>query len=398
MHTIHALLTPRSALLWPALGCALLSACASLPSAGPRTAEIRAEAQTEGPRPFELVDLSPDTVAALARRQRASLMLAFGDSAAMPALSIGPGDGLSLTIWEAGSDPLFSAANVGLAATASGSARAVSIAEQIVGGDGSISVPFAGRVRVAGLNAAQAQEAIERALAGKAQKPQVIVNLSRNVSSAVTVIGEAAGGTRIPLSAHGERLLEVLAAAGGARAPSYETQIELTRAGKTVAVPLEQVLSDAQENITMQAGDLLVVTRRPETFTAFGATGRNTLINFEARQLNLIEAVAKAGGLQDQRADPRGIFLFRYEPRELAARLGAQPEALHEAQTVPVVYRLDLTKAGAYFLGQNFALQDRDMLYVANAPATELEKFLQLIGLVSQPVVSGVLVENATHN
>ena len=38
--------------------------------------------------------------------------------------------------------------------------------------------------------------------------------------------------------------------------------------------------------------------------------------------MTLVEALAKAGGLQDQRSDPAGVFLFRYEPPPMVKALG----------------------------------------------------------------------------
>lgn len=388
----------RQALALGALPAMLaLSACASLPSAGPDVSDIQQESQAEGERrPFALVDISADTIEALKLRPEPSLLQRFGDDSSIPELAIGRGDGLSLTIWEAGSDPLFSPAPASsLQASPANTARGATISEQIVGSDGCISVPFVGRVLVAGLTAVQVQTAIEQSLAGKAQKPQVLVNLSRNAANTVTVVGEVTAGARVPLSAHRERLLDVLAAAGGTRAPAFETQVQLTRGDTSVAVPLLRVLRDPAENVALRAGDTLVLTRQPETYTAFGATGRNAQVSFEAAQVNLIEALAKAGGLLDARADPKGIFLLRFEPQAVVSLLGATSPELQDQPEVPVVYRLDLAKAGGYFLAQNFELRNRDILYVASASANEWQKFLQLVGLAAQPVLSGVVLQNS---
>lgn len=368
-----------------------LSACASLPASGPRSAEIRDEYQPHAAtHPFELVDVSANTMQVLKHRRDPTLAAHFGDEAAMPEIVIGRGDGLSVNIWEVGSDPLFSSSPAATPQIASvNSARGAVIPEQIVGSDGCISIPFAGRVEVAGHTTLEIQHAIEQALAGKAQKPQVLVTLTRNSSSTVTVVGEVTAGARIPLSSYGERLLDVLAAAGGIRVPSYETRVQLTRGDNSITVPLLQVLHDPAENIHLRPGDNLAITRQPETYTAFGATGHNAQINFDAAQVSLTEAVAKAGGLMDSRADPRGVFLFRFEPKEVADNLGPSPSGLADDEPVPVVYRLDFTRAGSYFLAQNFDLRDHDILYVSNSPSTELEKFLTLVGLATQPVTNG---------
>jgi polysaccharide biosynthesis/export protein len=373
-------------------------ACSSLPTAGPQTKDIENEYQADAStHPFELVDVTATTVDALRHRPNPSLVARFGDETTIPDLVVGRGDGLTVNIWEAGTEPLFSANPLSAQQIGGGnSARAAIIPEQVVGSDGCISIPFAGRIPVAGHTTMQAQDAIEQALAGKTQKPQILVNVTRNASNTVTVVGEVSGGARISLSNYGERLLDVLAGAGGIRAPTYETQIQLTRGDSSVTIPLLQVLHDPRENIRLHPGDSLIVTRQAESFTAFGAAGRNAQINFDATKISLTEAVAKAGGLSDERADPQGVFLFRFEPRSVAVNLGPVPANLADDAPVPVVYRLDLTKAGTYFLAQNFDVRDHDILYIANARATELEKFLALVSLISQPVIGGAVVQSTT--
>jgi len=374
-----------------------LAACSTLPTAGPRASEIQDEYQPKAStHPFELVDVTENTVEVLKHRPDPTLAARFGDDATSPEIVIGRGDGVTLTVWEVGSDPLFSSSPaISQQVPTVNAARGAVIPEQIVGSDGCITVPFVGRVPVAGHTTAEVQAAIEQALAGKAQKPQVLVNVTRNSSSTVTVVGEVTNGARVPLSTDGERLLDVLAMSGGIKAPTYEIRIQLTRGDNSVTVPLPQVLQDPSENIRLHPKDDLIVMRQPETFTAFGATGHNAQITFDAAHLSLTEAVAKAGGLTDSRADPRGVFVLRFEPKSLAANLGTPPAALADDAPVPVVYELDFTKAGSYFLAQNFDVRDHDVLYVSNAPATDLEKLLNLFGLVTSPLINGAVVDNS---
>jgi len=387
------------------LGTIMAAGCVYFPTAGPTRGDIDSEYQADAQKhPFELVEVSDNTLRVLQQRTDASLAALFGDEAAPPALPVGPGDGLSISIWEAGTQPLFSPVSAAaLTGGSSASSHGAVLPDQIVGSDGCISIPFAGRVPVAGHSITEVQTAIEAALAGKAAKPQVLVNLAHNVSNTVTVVGEVTAGGRIALSVHGDRLLDVIAAAGGIRVPSYETWIGLVRGGVSSSVPLTQILRDPRENLFPHPGDVITVTRQPETFTAFGATGHNAQISFDATHITLIEAVAKAGGLLDQRADPRGVFLFRREPQGIAAALAGRPAQTDAAAAapavpvpaVPVVYRLDLTKASSYFLASSFEIRNGDVLYVSGAPVNDLEKFLQLIGMAAGPAIDAALVNNS---
>ena len=60
--------------------------------------------------------------------------------------------------------------------------RSVTIPDQVVGADGGISVPFAGRVPVAGRSTVDVQHEIEQRLAQKAIEPQVIVTITKSVT------------------------------------------------------------------------------------------------------------------------------------------------------------------------------------------------------------------------
>src|SRR5439155_19825847 len=138
--------------------------------------------------------------------------------------------------------------------------------------------------------------------------------IKQSAANSVSVAGEVIGGKRVPLSPGGDRLLQVIAAAGGAKAPPHDTFVRLSRNGVTATVPLATLVADPDQDIFAEPGDVLTLVRRPQTFSIFGATGKNAAITFNSERLSLNEALAKAGGLLNDRADARAVFLFRYEP------------------------------------------------------------------------------------
>jgi polysaccharide export outer membrane protein len=98
--------------------------------------------------------------------------------------------------------------------------------------------------------------------------------------------------------------------------------VRLSRDGITATIPMEALVSDPEENIYAQAGDVLTLVRLPQSFSVFGATGTNAQLPFTAEKMTLVEALAKAGGLQDLRSDPAGVFLLRFEPPNIVKALG----------------------------------------------------------------------------
>src|SRR5439155_21978816 len=114
---------------------------------------------------------------------------------------------------------------------------------------GGISVEFADRGPAGGRLRMEVQKTIGQRLAEQAIEPQVIVTVTKSLSNSVAVAGEVVSGARVPLSLKGGHLLDLIAAAGGARAPVYETFVRLSRDGITATVPMEALVSDPAENI-----------------------------------------------------------------------------------------------------------------------------------------------------
>ena len=384
--------SPRSAIAAAFLG--LVSACSALPTAGPTASDVISQGVQDNQTRFDLVDVDDNVVAALAREPRESFQARFKKYGPPHQPRIGVGDSVVVSIWEAASGGLFSTAPTDHVSTGS---RSVTIPEQVVGRDGGISVPFAGRIHAAGRLPVEVQHEIEHRLADKAIEPQALVTVAKSVSNSVTVTGEVVHGERVPLSLKGDRLLDVIAEVGGAKAPVYETFVRLSRGGVTATIPMETLVSDPAENIYAQPGDVLTLVRLPQSFTAFGATGTNSQIPFTSEKMTLVEALGKAGGLQDLRSDPAGVFLFRFEPPSVVAALGRPQLRTGPNGESPVVYRLDLRKARSYFLAQRFPLHDKDIIYVANADLNELQKFFTLLNTLTGPVITGIVVKGAAQ-
>ena len=148
-------------------------------------------------------------------------------------------------------------------------------------------------------------------------------------------------------------------------------------------MPYNTLLSNPQENVYVRPRDVITVVREPLTFTAFGSTGKNASVPFETASLSLEEAIAKAGGLLDNRADPAGIFLLRFEPTKLAAAIAPNRPLPSSGNLIPIIYRLNLREANSFFLARAFAVKDKDILYVSNAPTDPVQKFLGMVGTVT---------------
>ena len=386
--TTRAFLKPRA--LFPGLVLIILSGCSSIPTAGPSTNDVVVQAGAGPAAPhYAFVDIDSAVIDTLRHRAPDSLFAHFRDYRPSVEPRIGIGDTVSATIWEASAGGLFSAPLVADRFTTG--SNSATIPEQVVGRDGSITIPYAGRVRVIGLTTQAVQTIVEKALQGKAIQPQVLINVMHSPSNSVTVTGEVVTGARVPLSVKGDRLLDVIAAAGE-KAPVNETYVQLSRGKASVRVALSRVMTDPRENIFMRPDDIVALIRDPQTFIAYGATGLNHEIPFDAEGINLAQALAKAGGLQDSRSDPQGVFIFRYEPESVARSLGVNAALVERGRLTPIVYRLNLRDANSLFNSQGFRMANRDLVYVSNAPLYEVDKALQIFTTVLAPAGSAAAV------
>ncbi|WP_293034406.1 polysaccharide biosynthesis/export family protein, partial [Paraburkholderia sp.] len=350
--------------------------------------QIERAAQPSNPSGIQIVDLTDKVARELySDRKRADFATALGDGVAFHQ-QLGVGDTVSVTIWEAPPATLFSAVQLDAKGNLS-SGHVTVLPEQTVDGSGNITVPFIGAVKAAGRTPTQLQSDIAARLRGKAHDPQVMIKLSQNVTSYVTVVGDVAGSTRMPLTARGERLLDALASAGGVRQPVDKVTIQVTRGNDVASLPLETVIRDPRQNIPLHAGDVVTALYQPYSFLALGATGKNQEINFEAQGITLAQALARAGGLEDSRSDVRGVFVFRFENAN-ALQWPSQPVRTTAEGKVPVVYRVDLRDPNSFFVAQDFVMDNKDLLYVSNAPITDVQKVLNLVFSVAYPVVTGV--------
>lgn len=298
------------------------------------------------------------------------------------------GDAVEVTIWEAPPATLFGGSTMDTRiGAATSTARATTLPELLVGPEGSISVPFAGAVPARGHTLREIEDDIVRRLRGQANAPQAQVRLVRNANTTVTVIGEVAQSARLPLTPSGERLLDVLAQVGGVKPPVNLTTIQVSRAGQTFRMPLSAVIERSENNIVLARDDVVTALFQPYSFTVLGAAGRNDEVRFEAFGITLSQALGRIGGLQDGRANPRGVFLFRWQDR-------SNPNQLKD----PTIYSFDLKDPAVYFLAQQFDMEDGDIIYVTNSPVAELQRF---VGIISQTILPGATVTsvvNQTNN
>lgn len=294
---------------------------------------------------------------------------------------IGVGDVLAITIFESGAGGLFVPQEAGARP-----GNYVQLPNQQVDDAGFIAVPFSGKLHVAGLTVLQIQDLIQRHLADRALEPQVVVTIAEHKSNVVSVLGDVMTSARYSLDPGGDRVLAAIARAGGPKFPSYESFVTIQRGSKTEQALLSSIATQPQQNIQLQGGDTVYVSHKQRFFLALGATGQgqslgpiNRRFPFEDTNLSLADALAKAGGLEDDRANPEAVFVYRQEPRAQLARIVDAQTLATLADPVPTIYTFNLMQPDGLFYAARFPMHTEDTLYVSNAPSTDIAKFENLV-------------------
>ena len=382
----------------------MLSACSILPKSGPSTYAVEAgqaicpaagandpiDAPTKSVDfPYQLVRVTPDVVAELAHAGHGTFSDAFTDRRPPADIRFGAGDVVGVAIYAGGG---------GLQPKVDGpSGNSISLTDQWVDGKGNIAAPYAGSIHAAGRTPRQVENEIKQRLEDRFSDPEVVVTLKEQHASQVTVLGEVNRPNRFPINPAGERILDIVARAEGLKNQGYESFVTLMRGGKTATVYFDKITSDQRNNIYVWPGDTILVTRKFRSFSAYGAVGGSVMgtnvfasgglvIKFESEDMPLVEALSKAYGLQDNLANPAAVFVYRIERRETLEHMGIDVSCWR-SPTVPVIYNVNFSNGGGFFLAQGFPMQDKDILYVDDAAAVDVTKFLSLLQSATVPAV-----------
>lgn len=163
---------------------------------------------------------------------------------------------------------------------------------------GTITMPLAGEVKVAGLSTTEAGSQIAAALKrGKfLNNPQVTVALTTLRSRQVSVLGLVARPGRYALDETSSQLADVIAAAGGVM-PTGSEMVTVKRDGKDLRVPL------LGKGFMLKGGETIYVERAP-MFYIYGEVTRAGAYKLEPN-MTVMQAIAAGGGITPRGSDRR---------------------------------------------------------------------------------------------
>jgi polysaccharide export outer membrane protein len=165
------------------------------------------------------------------------------------------------------------------------------------------------------------------------------------------------------------RLSAALGLASPDQTDPEQTKVTLRRDGVSATVRLSDIYRDAAQDVALRSGDSVVVNAIQQYVTVIGAAGAQGRVKLTKRNYSILDAVADSRGLADSSADPRALFLIRPSIGTDGAPLYARP----------TVYEFDMRRPEDILLARQFAVQDSDVVFISDAPFTQVEKALSAL-------------------
>ncbi|WP_157982173.1 polysaccharide biosynthesis/export family protein [Oceanicella sp. SM1341] len=321
--------------------------------------------------PFEVVDVTDQVARFAARDETLNFGTSFLNAMEQNVDLFGPGDSISITIWE----------NVDNGLLASMGTKQTSLQETQIDQTGYIFVPYVGRIRAAGRSPEDLRQVITAGLQGQTPDPQVEVRRVRSDSATVKILGSVNSPGVYPIEASTQELIGMLSMAGGISLDPEVAIIKMRRGTQSGQIWLQDLYDNPAFDVPLQADDSVIIERDRRTFTALGAFGAQQRVPFPSRNITALEALGLVGGLNSQLANPQGVFVFRTELPDIASKV--QPGKSF-AEPVNTAYVIDLTKPGGMFTAGSFGIRNGDVLYVTEAPMVRVIKTLSSLS----PLVS----------
>lgn len=354
-----------------------LAGCAMLPNSGPTVGDFakstdvtivkvtpayaaeakRLEAKTEAAKVRHELALLPAT------EPSTELRFAAGDTLHVDLLTISP--------WSGG------VSSGGMNMTP----EQIDLGEYTVGPQGTITIPYAGRVRVDGLDVAQLQAVLTSRFSslGIMQNPAVKVQPGAVPQGSIIVTGAIGSPKTIQWSPAGMTLAEALTLSLGdgidilsstERSSDHQsaTQVALYRGSKPpVTLPMAVALENV---IPLEQGDRIVVTRAPAVKVTVLGEGISKDGEFDyASPPSLAEVLSQASGLNDDVADDHAVFVLN------RAKVGVKP----------IVYDFAWNKVAGLVAAQDFPVQNGEVVYVAEAPIVPIESAVNILFQLALP-------------
>lgn len=279
---------------------------------------------------------------------------------------IQPGDELNLRIWDSNDSSLLS--SVGQ--------KMVQLQAVRVAANGTVFLPYVGNVNVYGMTPDLAREELQSELESIVPSAQLQLDMAEGRNNSVDLVSGVSRPGTYPMPDRNYSVMGLIAAGGGISASLNNPQIRLMRGGAIYGTSVDSLLNTPSKDTLLRGGDRVFVEEDERYFLSFGATGREALHIFTKDEVSAMDALSIAGGIQDSRADPKGLLILREYPTSAVA-----PGVRGPRQT-RVIFTLDLTSADGLFSARNFQINPGDLVMATESPINDALTVANLFGNV----------------
>ncbi|GGE19841.1 polysaccharide export outer membrane protein [Gemmobacter megaterium] len=280
--------------------------------------------------------------------------------------SIAPGDALSVTIWDNEDNSL-------LTTTAQ---KSVQLTEVTVGNDGTIFVPYVGKVNVRGLSPDQARERVQSGVEAVLPSGQVQLSVKQGRLNTVDLVGGVSQAGSYPLPDRNFSVLSLISQGGGVSDALQNPIVKLVRGGRSYGISVSRLFAQPALDVSLIGGDKVIVEDDPRYFLALGAAGKQSTMPFPQDEVSALDAVSMIGGLSANRANPRGVLILREYAGNQVRLDGRGPDRTR------VVFTVDLTTADGLFSARNFRIANGDLVLATESPVTSTRTVFGLVGQI----------------
>jgi len=343
----------------------LAGAC-SLPRGAALQSEILSQSDAELPD-IAIYPVTRDLLPVVARWPASGGIASHGWLSHQPGaaeIRVKPFDSIDITVWDSEENSLLTAPE----------AKLVDITGLRVTDSGQIFVPYIGYLRVSDRTPDAARRLVEREMAAIVPSAQVQLTVTPGSRGSVSLVGGVAQPGSYPMPEGNFTVLNLISEGGGPGTALRNPQVRLIRGDRTYVTSLDSLLKSPARDTVLRGGDKVALVEDERYFRALGASGAEQLVYFEKDSISALDALSLIGGLQDSRANPKGILVMREYPPTAVQPGDGGPD---NARTV---FTIDLTTSDGVFSAGRFDIQPGDTVMVTEALLPAAQAFAQLIG------------------
>jgi polysaccharide export outer membrane protein len=272
---------------------------------------------------------------------------------------IGEGDVLQIIVWD---HPELT--------IPAGSFRDAETSGQQVGDDGYVYYPYVGMVKAAGMNVAALRDVLTAKLSTYIENPQLDVRVVGFRSKRVYVVGEVNTPGVLPLNDVPLTIADAISLSAGLTEEAHKSGVNVSRDGKVHEIDLKALYdyADSTQNLMLQHGDIVnVLDRSQQKVFVMGEVKTPRSVEIINGHLTLAAAIGEVGGVNQNSADPSGIYVLRGTDKD-----------------DPQIFHLDAEFATGMLLAERFEMRAQDVVFVDTAGISQWNRVIsQLLPSIS---------------